>query len=1557
MGVFDWFRGAFGGDTEEEKRRKRQQQQAQTPKPQVQVAQPQQPSLSVSSTPNRQPTIDVPKPQKVTQPAQLFQTQQTPKPPKTNLFDKISAFSDTFSDKLGGGLGRAFLRGTDYLLPGKNTFGLEGFANEWDKRAQASAAAEKDQAAAQAGKIAGSVAKGIVDVATIALPQSKIDELVKAGSVYKTLQDGSKLVKYGSKFARVIPGSVAGTVINNVQQVGQGNKPDWAKSTAIGTATDVATEGLLPGAKYLRRFFNKPGLLNDIAKETNPSVLKNIFGMSDEAATVLAQQTDPEGVKQTLQRLAIDPSFKLPDDIQKRLQDEGITAVRRDPNAQYPAEYSNREITARDQQALDKNIYHEIAHSQWENDLTPEEKALFKGQGAASQEAVGRAGYNQADVNSEDFADYMNKAMNGRFNEVPQEFQAVIAKYAKIALTDPQLARNTLKQVVANQSADLSRYLKNNPQLTEQQIQEAIDLSKRQSLDLVNRLEAGRANAVRAIDKQIAENAVQTTDLARQAQEAQAVRQAQNTPAPVPGVKTSPEQPVSPEMAANSGYQPTTEELLYGNAPQFQEKGRLSIPQMFSPDRIIRENITNPAEALVQRGIQAAQTSSFAPARGLGRFFTGFSREAGVTPELQTARMQLRGGVETGKLNREAVANLGSGFSEDSKTRIWATLDPEFAARMGKTVDNLTPEETVVRDNLKTIIDNTTAENLRRGLVTPEQAANESYIKRAYTVYDGNPDADKFERGFRTELLNQYKGRKAVSNDMVEKAITDPTYLVGKKTAESQAMWAMQDYGNFLVKNGNVSDVARPGFTQLPDSPVFGEAAGKFVPRNLAEDFTGFQYNNAMVSAFNDLITAYDRLGIRQAKKQILTIFNPAVRLGNQTTNRGIFANLGGINPVQFNVVYAQVGKMMKENNQLYREAVSQGLTGIDITQADFYAKRIAAAANGDKNIFRKALDFAQNSYSGADDKARVTAYVIKRNQGYSPEEAARQVQRSFQDYKSVGFFYDMAAKTPLIGNAFVRFAADSIRIAKNAALDHPLRAIGTIGAWVAFTNAMSSMSGESPEDRKARENRFGAPKLPFTDISLAVQTPFGEVNVARFMPWYSLNEIGGDAKKLLPIGQSPVDIKDGKVALNGGGFQDPLLGQLVQLAADKDFRNKSIRDPNSTADKYALDPLSNSDQLKNVGRFLFTQNVPLGREIDATASAAKGQEDVYGKTRSLPQALLRDFGVKIEQYGNKQVKDQQATQAYFDQLDQINKELQDMTPSEQEAWKRLSGYYKLHEQVPNEFKPGTTRDKKAAVYNFGEDKWKDYASNPRLYDLMVQKKQQDKARSGTPIQPEFDERLSASFRKQLLQNKMVAPGDDAELDQRMYSSPEWDYYMKLKDQYKADAAKYYGQGDGNYTDELVKHQDAKFPDKPAAYKAYTAAYALYADGKGDKPEFTDAVKNAKAQYDKATFDWTNKERQARGLPAITADMWNNPTFGYDSTPSGFGFGGSNYNPADHINTLAELTNFSNDVSGDQLRKVEAANMPNLVALFQKLYAGGGGGRSKPKLGAGSRGM
>jgi hypothetical protein len=345
------------------------------------------------------------------------------------------------NDKLYGGLGRGLLRGADFVLPGHNTFGLEQLANEQDPSKTGTA---QFTTAGKVGEKFGSVEKGVVDLATLSLGGGAAEQAAikvpQFASVLEKLQAGGKVSQLAAKMIGALPGSFAGTGISSLQTAGKGDKQNLGKDAAIGTAIDLGLPILGSGFKGLKNLFKSGaddavshGIIKDLIDEVDPVKIEKALGIDKEMATYLANETNPETVKEILQSLALDPNFKLSDDVIKRLEEEGVTAVKQDANALYEAQYNNGTITARSQQALDANVNHELGHAIWEERLTPEEKALFDGSGAASKEAVGRAGYTQADINSEDFSDYLNKAFSGKINEVPENVRAVIAKYAKTA--------------------------------------------------------------------------------------------------------------------------------------------------------------------------------------------------------------------------------------------------------------------------------------------------------------------------------------------------------------------------------------------------------------------------------------------------------------------------------------------------------------------------------------------------------------------------------------------------------------------------------------------------------------------------------------------------------------------------------------------------------------------------------------------------------------------------------------------------------------------------------------------------------------------------------------------------------------------------------------------------------------------------------------------------------------------------------------------------------------------------------------------------------------------
>lgn len=263
-----------------------------------------------------------------------------------------------------------------------------------------------------------------------------------AAKLLSKIPAASRIIQAGGIGSKALPflaDSVGGGLTQEAISKARGRDTSFAQDMATGTAIDVGANLVFKGAGKFTNLFRQgeksSSMINDIIQEADPAKIAQVMKVDNNLANYLAQETNPDAVKEVLRQMELDPNIQLPDEVRKRLEEEGISAVRK-KDTQYGAEYdpNDASINFRDQSfATDENTYHELGHHIFKNKLTPEEQALFLGKGEASQKAAGREGYSQTDVNSEDFSDYMQKALTGRIKEVPEELRPVIAKYAKVA--------------------------------------------------------------------------------------------------------------------------------------------------------------------------------------------------------------------------------------------------------------------------------------------------------------------------------------------------------------------------------------------------------------------------------------------------------------------------------------------------------------------------------------------------------------------------------------------------------------------------------------------------------------------------------------------------------------------------------------------------------------------------------------------------------------------------------------------------------------------------------------------------------------------------------------------------------------------------------------------------------------------------------------------------------------------------------------------------------------------------------------------------------------------
>ena len=268
-----------------------------------------------------------------------------------------------------------------------------------------------------------------------------------AAKLLSKIPAAQRIIAAGGTGAKVLPflaDSLGGGLTQEAISQARGRDTSLVQDLATGTAIDVGANLVFKGAGKFTNLFRQgeksASVVDDIIKEADPARIQQVMKIDNNLANYLAQETNPDTVKEVLRQMDMDPNIQLPDEVRKRLEEEGISAVRKKDN-QYGAEYdpNDSSINFKDQSfATDANTYHELGHHIYKNKLTPEEQALFKGTGEASQKAAGREGYTQTDINSEDFSDYMQKALTGRIKEVPEELRPVIAKYAKTAANEAE---------------------------------------------------------------------------------------------------------------------------------------------------------------------------------------------------------------------------------------------------------------------------------------------------------------------------------------------------------------------------------------------------------------------------------------------------------------------------------------------------------------------------------------------------------------------------------------------------------------------------------------------------------------------------------------------------------------------------------------------------------------------------------------------------------------------------------------------------------------------------------------------------------------------------------------------------------------------------------------------------------------------------------------------------------------------------------------------------------------------------------------------------------------
>ena len=689
------------------------------------------------------------------------------------------------------------------------------------------------------------------------------------------------------------------------------------------------------------------------------------------------------------------------------------------------------------------------------------------------------------------------------------------------------------------------------------------------------------------------------------------------------------------------------------------KKMRSGMPLMTYIDGKVFEPAWNKLETLIAKETSKQLTSENKIKRQVAQALTSWYNGLPRTDEQLFERRAVSGRQELAYIKGAKMTSqlqaLINGDKESAK-RVHSALDPEVYLEDERVdYDDLEPNEKQLFDELREINRQTHEANYEMGFISEEtyEKYKDGYIGRGYEAYEnieGRNLEDKENFLNNKIFTDMFKQRKEIDEWKIENTVKDPIYLTINRMIHTERNASVKAYSEYISRNVDlVSTTAKPGFTKLVGK-AYGELNGKHVVNYIAEDFKGYFYSNSALESMYVAFQAYDKNQIRQFYKKFHTVFSPAVQVGNWISNHA-FAAAAGVNVRGLWSNYGSASKDIKAKEGDYLKLVEAGVLGTDVLTQDLTLSegKPEGLKIGTKEFdnwvgrnLNKADKWAQERYSRSDDVMKLSAYKALRASGLTEKEAIQRVFEGFQNYATVGKMWDTAAKTPLIGNAYIKFQADLQRIMKNSVAKRPLTTATMLAGIKMMAYATSVLlAGENDEEREIREGRPFIPKINigFTEVPLTFAIGGGkEVNLARYIsPFYSY-DIPNESWQETLTSFMPYQIKTGDTG-TGEEFQgfdtpDVLIGSTWSaFMANQDFRGKTITDPN--ANKYVPSGLSKSEKLANQFNYVLRSQFPLYSMARDGYSAYTEGEDFYGRDKSLMDILV-SVGIKIQTYDDK---------------------------------------------------------------------------------------------------------------------------------------------------------------------------------------------------------------------------------------------------------------------------------------------------------------------------------
>lgn len=645
------------------------------------------------------------------------------------------------------------------------------------------------------------------------------------------------------------------------------------------------------------------------------------------------------------------------------------------------------------------------------------------------------------------------------------------------------------------------------------------------------------------------------------------------------------------------------------------------------------------------------------------------------------------------------------GFDEKALMRVHSLLDPE-AFRENKSAvtspSDLSLNELRLYNTLRDINDFMHEWHYQNGFIdTPTYEKHKGkYFARMYEEIerkqfsDLSEAIDKMPSGADFRMFKERKDFSEVELTLMN----DPIYITSRRIATMLHNKATIEFCNAMANDPSYVTVYKSedelpknnkkGFKKLESNgggKRYGELTNKYVPLALYEELRGTTFANQFIAKSYDALRMYDSFAIRQFLKKTKTIYNPTTRLGNITSNFA-FAWLAGVDPFTMIKNRTRAKDSLDSYDEWAKDLAIAGILGTDIITADMLQKKkeVEKSENAVRqfvsekygNFEDQFLDFLNkkgvskegiqkakakrilvdtkrkelnkymlDSYGRTDDVAKISLYrSLVEDYGKTREEAVEIVSQSMQNYATVGKAYQFFSKMPVIGNPFVKFSSDLVRIVSNGFANRPLYMASFLGMMWATARLFSELSGEPEDEREAREARAFIPKIPlgFTDIPLTWKVGKYEVNAARFISPYYVYDAGyrsntiAELTKFAPI-QLSYDNNIGWASDYKPTLSDPLLAPAIQIAMDRDFRGMPIADPFGS--KYTNETVTESEARWNRINYLGHSYIsPLWGYTANLIAAAKGEGDLYGRRRDLGSAILNSV-IKVQEMTSEDVQ------------------------------------------------------------------------------------------------------------------------------------------------------------------------------------------------------------------------------------------------------------------------------------------------------------------------------